>query len=111
MNTKFNPDKIAQLLTQSTRQMDARTLSALSQARHNALERQEAHAPVFALAGTDRSSHWLAQHAATQWIAAGLLAATLVLASSYYHHSQEQQIGELDVAILTDELPMEVFVD
>jgi len=111
MKTKFNPGEIAQLLTQSTRQMDAQTLSALSQARRNALERQAAHAPVFALAGAGRGIYSLIPHAGTQWIAAGLLAATLVFGASYYHHSQEQQIGELDVAILTDELPMEIFVD
>lgn len=111
MNTKFNPDHIAQLLTQSTRQMDAQTLSALSQARQHALERQAAHAPVFTLATAGRWSHWLIPHSATQWMAAVLLAASLVSVASYRHHAQEQQIGELDVAILTDELPMEVFVD
>lgn len=111
MNTEFNSGKIAQLLTQSTRQLDAQTLSALSQARRNALERQAAEVPVFAFATTGRWSHWLLPHSAAQWIAAGLLAASLVSVASYYHHSQEQQIGELDVAILTDELPMEIFVD
>lgn len=111
MNTEFNPGKIAQLLTQSTRQMDVQTLSALNRARQVALERQAVEAPVYALAFAGRWSHWLAPQGAMRWIAAGLLAATLVSVASYCHHAQEQQIGELDVAILTDELPLEVFVD
>ncbi len=111
MNTEFNPDKVTQLLTQSTRQMDTQTLSALSQARLNALERQTSEVPVFALASVGHWTHRLLPHSALPWIAAGLLAASLVSVASYYHHMQEQQIGELDVAILTDELPLEVFVD
>lgn len=116
MSTEFNLGKIAQLLTQSTRQMDGRTLSALCKARHIALERQSAHAPVFAHAHASTSgspdwTHRLMPHTAHQWIAAGLLVAAIASGAGYWHHAQEQQISDLDVAILTDELPIEVFVD
>lgn len=110
MSTKLNPEKIAQLLTYSSRQLDKQTLSALSQARQNALHRQSAHSPVFAL-NTGHWSHHLVPHSAQQWLAIGLLAAILACTASFWHHADEQQIGELDVAILTDELPIEVFVD
>jgi len=116
MITKLDPGKIAQLLTQSTRQMDAGALSALIDARQNALKRQSVRSPVFALApaSAHTSARWtdrLMPHSAQPWIAAGLLAAILVAGTSFWHHAQEQQISELDVAILTGDLPIEVFVD
>jgi hypothetical protein len=116
MKTELNLDKIARLLDHSTRQLDGRVQSALNLARNNALERQSAYAPAFAHAGasssgTARWTHWLVPHSARQWIAAGVLAAALIGGAGAWHHAQEQQISELDVAILTDELPIEVFVD
>lgn len=116
MTNKLDPKKIAQLLTQSTRQMDKITLSALVNARQNALKRQSVRSPVFAL--TPASAHNLARwadrlvpHSTQQWIATGLLAVMLVIGTSFWQHAQDQQISDLDVAILTDDLPIEVFVD
>jgi hypothetical protein len=119
MTNKLDPRKIAQLLTQSTRQLDEATLSALVNARQNALKRQSVRAvraPVFALtpASAHTSARWtdrLIPHSAQPWIAAGLLAAILIAGTSFWQHVQEQQIDEVDVAILTDDLPIEVFVD
>ncbi|MEO7623320.1 MAG: DUF3619 family protein [Gallionella sp.] len=115
----LNPQKVAELLTQSTRQLDEATLTALVSARQNALKRQLMHAPIFAFqpAG-QRALSWvnrLISPSAQPWIAmglaAGLLAAALFAGTGYWQHIEEQQINELDVAILTDELPIEVFVD
>lgn len=118
MTNELDPKKIAQLLTLSTRQLDEATLSALVNARQNALkrQRQSVRAPVFALtpASAHTSVRWtdrLIPHSAQPWIAAGLLAATLVAGTGFWQHVQEQQIDELDVAILTDDLPIDVFVD
>ena len=113
-NINMNPKKIAQLLTQSTRQLDEVTLSALVNARQNALKRQLVRAPVFALNPASAHASWtdrLVPHAVQPWIAAGLLIALLFAGSSYWQHVQEQQIEELDVSILTDDLPIEAFVD
>ena len=110
MNIKLDTNKIAQLLTLSTRQLNEATVSALASARRNALKRQTAHSPVYALT-TGRWTHSLIPHSAQQWVVAGLLAAMLVVGTSFWHHVQEQQTDELDVAILTDDLPIEVFVD
>ncbi len=111
MKTEFDPGKIARLLTQSTCRLDARALSALGRARQVALERQASESPAYELAFAGRWPRRFAPPATLRWFVAGLLAATMVTMASYYHHTQEQQIGELDVAILTDELPLEVFVD
>jgi hypothetical protein len=110
MTTKLDSVKIAQLLTESSRQLDTGTLSSLADARQNALKRQLVRAPAVALS-TGRWTHNLIPHLGHQWLVSGLLVAFLVFAAGYWQHAQEQQISELDVAILTDELPIEVFVD
>ncbi|OFZ68232.1 MAG: hypothetical protein A2V79_02850 [Betaproteobacteria bacterium RBG_16_56_24] len=109
MTNELDPGKIAQLLTQSARQLDAATLSALVNARHNALKRQTVHSPVFALT-TGRRTHGLIPRSARQWAATGLLAAMLIIGTGYWQHFKEQQISALDVAILTDDLPIEVLL-
>jgi len=115
MSTELDPGKIAQLLTQSSRQLDDDTTSALANARQNALKRQKVTAPELALS-TGRWTHGLIPHNGQQWLAAGLLAATFLFATGYWQLTNEQpnqvqQISAIDVAILTDELPIEVFVD
>lgn len=110
MTTELDPGKIARLLTQGSRQLDANTMSALADARRNALKKQSVHAPVFTLS-TGRWTHSLIPHSAQQWMSAALLVAILAAAAGYWQHAHEQQISELDVAILTDDLPIEVFVD
>jgi len=116
MTNELDPGIIAQLLTRGTRQLDAGTVSALVSARQNALKKHSvrfsvsALTPAFGLSSfrwTDR----LIPHSAQPWIAAGLLVAVLIAGTSYWQNIQEQQIDETDVAILTDDLPIEVFVD
>jgi hypothetical protein len=109
MITKLDPNKITKLLTQSTQQMDGAVLSALANARRNALDRQSVHSPAFALT-TGRWTHNLIPHTTYQWAATGLLAAMLIIGAGYWQHSKEQQISDLDVAILTDDLPIEVLL-
>lgn len=116
MTNKLNPEKIVQLLTKSTQQLDESVLSALADARQNALKKQSVRVPFFTL--TSDSAHnsvrWtdrLIPHSVQPWIAAGLLAAILFAGTSYWQHVQEQQIDETDVAILTGDLPIEVFVN
>lgn len=109
MTNELDPGKIAQLLTQGTRQLDAATLSALVDARRNALKRQSVHSPVFTLT-TGRWTLGLIPRSAHQWAAAGLLAAMLIIGTGYWQHLKEQQISDLDVAILTDDLPIEVLL-
>ena len=111
MTTKLDPKKITQLLNQSTRQLDGKILSALQQSRAQALQRQATPARVLRFAG-DGWTHFPLPRSTRQWITVCLLA--LVLASGvnlWWQHQREQQIGELDVSILTDELPIELFVD
>ena len=111
MTTKLDPKKITQLLDQSTRQLDGKILSALQQSRAQALQRQATPAQVLRFAG-DGWTHFPLPRSARQWITVCLLA--LVLASGanlWWQHTRHQQIIDTDVEILTDELPIELFVD
>ena len=109
----INPKHIAELLTRSTQQLDDNTLAALSQARHLALERQLQSRPVFALA-TGRGLNWVLPHSTQQWVATIIVLVMILFSgASYWQQIQEQEhdISRLDIAILTDDLPLEVFVD
>lgn len=109
----INPEHIAQLLTRSAQQLDDNTLAALRRARAAAMERQAVSKPVFALS-SGRGMHWLVPHSAYQWVATIILLAVILFGgASYWQQTQQQDydISHLDVAILTDDLPLEVFVD
>ncbi len=108
MNPKLNPQHITRLLTDSTRQLDDTTLTILAQARRSALQKQAMRTSVWALAGHSRWVMPVVQH---PWLMAIFLAAVLVAGADFWQANQEQQNCELDVAILTDELPLEVFLD
>jgi len=110
MTTQLDPTKITQLLTQSTRQLDEVTLSALRSARQKALKSHTVRAHVFAVS-TGHGTHNLSSNSIQQWVIAGLLIAMLIVGMGFWHNIQEQQADELDVAILTDDMPIEVFVD
>jgi hypothetical protein len=110
MTTKLDPGKIAYLLTQSSQQIEPDTLSRLANARDHALSRQRAHATAAVLSGGNWTQH-LIPHSTSQWLATAALVLFLVFGAGYMQHAQDQQISEIDVAILTDDLPIDVFVD
>ncbi|HEY0666361.1 MAG TPA: DUF3619 family protein [Gallionella sp.] len=104
------PESIAKLLSRAAGELDAGTLAALQRAHNIALARQSLHKPVLSL-GTAHGIHWPVPHSTSKWKYAAtiLLAAALVSVASYWHH--ERDTSHLDIAILTDDLPMEIFVD
>jgi len=103
------PKRIAQLLTCAAQQLDAPTVAALRQARNVALERQSLSKPVFALS-TGHGIGWLIPHSTHQWVATFILLVAILFGGvSYWQH--ENDLSHLDTAILTDDLPLEVFVD
>lgn len=110
MIKNLDPEKITHLLTVSSRQLDQSTLSALSNARATALERQLVRSPVLAL-NTGHGIHRLISSPIRLSVAAVLLVATITIGMSYWNHLQEQQIEETDLAILTDDMPIDVFVN
>lgn len=104
----LNPQQLTKLLTRSTEQMDARILSSLSEVRTLALQKQRQTAPVFSLSAAGHRAHHLMPHSPQQWVATGILIAALVAGIAGYWQSIQ---APLDLDILTDDLPIEVFVD
>ena len=105
------PERIAQLLTRAAQRLDDNTATALRRARNVALQRQSMSKPVFALS-TGHNTRCLMPHSAQQWMAAIILFVAILFGwSNYWHHAQENDLSHLDIAILTDDLPLEVFVD
>lgn len=104
------PESIAKLLTSAAEELDTGTIEALQRSRNIALARQSLHKPVLAL-NSLHGIHWPIAHPAPKWMYAAiiLLAAALVSVAGYWHH--ESDTSHLDIAILTDDLPMEIFVD
>jgi len=108
----LNHTRIAELLTQSSEQLDNRIVSSLRQARAVALQKQRLREPVLSLSTIGHRVHALMPHSTHQWLATTMLLATIIVSvTSYCQYSQEHQGSHLDIAILTDDLPMEVFID
>lgn len=111
MTTKLDPKKISMLLNQSTRELDEPTLSALQQARAKAMQRQAVAGQTLQLAG-HRWTGLLIPHTLQQWLVAAMLALVLAVGGNlWWQQHHHQQLIELDLEILTDELPLDVFVD
>lgn len=115
MKTDINTFIIKEILDTSTRQLKPATLEKLHSARSRALDHQRIRstAPVLA---------WLGHHSGKSdtfnmskpmnWAIAALFAAFLIGGSTIWqHYSTEREINELDVAILTGDLPIHVYLD
>ncbi|MDO8812896.1 MAG: DUF3619 family protein [Gallionella sp.] len=110
---RITPETIASLLTRSTQQLDICTVDALHRARNIAMERQSQKKSVFALSTAPvHGARWLIPHSTHQWAAAVILLVTILLGGiNYWQHTQEHELSRLDAEILTDDLPLEVFLD
>ena len=107
----ISPERITGLLTLATEQLDNNTVEALRRARHAALNRQAMHATAFAL-DSRHGLHLQLPHTPRQWAAAALLLAVVAGSMGYWQHlHKKEMMTHLDVAILTDDMPLEVFVD
>jgi len=115
MNEKLNTESVRQLLNRSSIHLDGSTLARLSDARKQALARFDARstAPAFAWAGIlTGSGRTTGSHRSQYyWAAAVLFAAILYSGATYWQHSIEHDNSDVDIAILTDDLPIDAYVD
>ena len=110
-NEKLNTESVRQLLNRSSARLDLRTLSRLRDVRTQVLARFDARstAPVFVLAG---SGHTTGSHRNQYYFALAIhLAAFLYSGATYWQHAIEHEKSEVDIAILTDDLPIDAYVD
>lgn len=107
----IDPKRVTALLTHAASQLDDNTLTVLKRARGIALERQVSNQPVM-VSSSGLGMHWPISFSVRQWLMASLLVmAVLIGYMGYWHHEQESEISQTDVAILTDDMPLEVFID
>jgi len=104
MNENLNLDAIRQLLNRSLGQLDQPALASLRHAREQALQR---HTPGGVYG---RWQLVATRNAAVAWFAAVLMVIGLSGGVTYYWQ-QTQDNSEIDLAILTDDMPVDVYVD
>lgn len=105
--TQFDPKSITQLLDTECEQLAPPVRHALARARARALTRQKPAARVLKLSSGHEHpvtlAHWLLLFA--------ILATVLAGGKAYWSARNEQINSHLDLAILMDEMPVDVFVD
>lgn len=115
MKNTINTKLIKELLNMSTARINPATLEKLHMARTRALDHQQTSStvPVLSWIGHHRSrhdSHHLSRP--MTWAIAALFAVCLASGAVYWNdYTTEHEISELDIAILTDDMPIHVYVD
>ncbi len=115
MGLKLKLDDLAPQLDRATQQLNPATLDRLHAARRQALNRQRQAAPVALLSRlhhlvTDHG-HESHHHRALNW-AGGLLLLAAVLAGGWqWKQTTLHEHVSIDLAILTDDLPLHMYVD
>lgn len=115
MKNDTNTNLIKELLNRSISQIAPATLEKLRKARSNALDHQRSTRTVPVLS-------WIGHHGvrhesfhmskSMSWAVAALFAACLFSGAVYWNnYTNEHEINELDIAILTGDLPLHVYVD
>lgn len=111
MKIKLTTEEIGRLLDQSARQLDRRTLDQLHAARQHALQNQRV--PVSTWVSQNGLLHGRLQLStrALNWIIATVVASLLVINVTYWSNLSERDHSDIDIAILTDDLPVDMYVD
>jgi hypothetical protein len=115
MTSKLKTNLIKSTLDISTTQLTPATLEKLRISRAYALEHQRTSRTVPVLAWLNgnhtlhNSSHL---HKTIHWAVAAMFAAILISGASIWHdYTSEHEISEVDISILTDDLPLNVYLD
>lgn len=111
--SNLNHEKIKHLLNRSATKLEQPVLARLSHARKQAMMRFDAHqaSPAFAWAGIVGWNAGSTHHKARYLAAAVLLLAVLSGAIAYCNQVADTDTSDVDIEILTDDLPMHVYID
>lgn len=111
MNIKLTNKEIGRLLDQSANQLNRSTLNDLHTARQHALQRQRVSVTTWVSQNGMLHGHLQLSQRALNWIIAAVVASLLVINLTYWDRMSEHDHSDIDIQILTDELPVDVFVD
>ncbi len=103
MNTHMNTNEIRQLLNRSAGQLDQTTLAGLRKAREQAMRRHDPEAQ----GRWGWVGNW--RHSPVAIAATLLLTLSLVGGGVYYWEARDN--SDVDLAILTDDLPANLYVN
>lgn len=100
--------RLTDLLNQSTENIPPQTQQALLHARQRALVARH----HITCNGNGTLSLRLSDLFSRHWVSTAIVIVALAAGTTgYWQHRQQHAAAHLDLAILTDDLPMEVFVD
>ena len=115
MEKEWDPEPVRQLLDRSLAQLDQPALARLRAARFQALNRYETHNATMPLvAWNGEHAIWYAsaqRHSIHYWIGAILLAASLFSNIVYWQNAMDNDASDVDIGILTDDLPIQYYTD
>lgn len=111
MNTKLTHKEIRRLLDRSADQLDRSTLNDLHTARQLALQNQRVSAPIWVSQNGMLHGQLQISQRALNWIIAAVVATLLVVNLTYWDRVYDHDHSDIDIQILTDDLPVEMYVD
>lgn len=115
-NGNLTTDSIRKLLNQSANRLDDATLDGLREARMRALEKQRAQQEAPVLAWLSSHGLWAGSHgflSMPRAVLALALTASLIGGIAYYQAENDpnHDHSDIDIAILTDDLPVDAYID
>lgn len=112
MNTKLSNKEIGSLLNRSAEQLDRSTLNGLRTARQHALQNQRvATSPLWISQNGLLHGQLRLSPRALNWVIVAVVASLLVINLTYWERTYEHDHSDIDIAILTDDMPVDAFVD
>ena len=111
MNKNLHTHEIRHLLNRSANQLSRSTLNELHAARQHALQHQRTSVSAWVSRNGMLHGQLQLSQRALNWIIAAIVATLLVINLTYWERMSEHDHSDIDVQILTDDLPVDMFVD
>jgi hypothetical protein len=111
MNTKLTNKEIGRLLDRSSNQLDRATLNGLHAARQHALKNQRISASNWVNHNGLLHGRLQLSARAFNWVIAAVVAVLLALNLAYWERTAAHDHSDIDIAILTDDLPVDTYVN
>lgn len=111
MNIKLTRQEIGHLLDRSADELNRSTVDGLHAARLHALQRQRVSMSTWLSRDGMLHGHVQLSQRSLGWIMAAIVATLLLINLTDWYHASGHDHGDIDIAILTDEMPVDVYVD